>query len=59
MNDKTLEVVQTMFAAWESLDMEAVLQNWHEDGYLWSMICLLYTSPSPRDGLLSRMPSSA
>ena len=25
--------------------------------YNWS--CLLYTSPSPRDGLLSRMPSSA
>ena len=24
---------------------------------LWN--CLLYTSPSPRDGLLSRMPSSA
>ena len=24
-----------------------------------AMICLLYTSPSPRDGLLSRMPSSA
>ena len=23
------------------------------------MTCLLYTSPSPRDGLLSRMPSSA
>ena len=23
------------------------------------MFCLLYTSPSPRDGLLSRMPSSA
>ena len=23
------------------------------------MNCLLYTSPSPRDGLLSRMPSSA
>ena len=27
----------------------------HADNY----ICLLYTSPSPRDGLLSRMPSSA
>ena len=27
-------------------------------GYL-SRTCLLYTSPSPRDGLLSRMPSSA
>ena len=26
------------------------------DGY---SVCLLYTSPSPRDGLLSRMPSSA
>ena len=24
-----------------------------------NIACLLYTSPSPRDGLLSRMPSSA
>ena len=44
---------------------------WHEKG--WALFqklidymrmkqdiaCLLYTSPSPRDGLLSRMPSSA
>ena len=31
------------------------------DDYLadWRRGCLLYTSPSPRDGLLSRMPSSA
>ena len=28
-------------------------------GTIWAYICLLYTSPSPRDGLLSRMPSSA
>ena len=30
-------------------------------GVAWAVIrpCLLYTSPSPRDGLLSRMPSSA
>ena len=27
--------------------------------YAQTEICLLYTSPSPRDGLLSRMPSSA
>ena len=27
--------------------------------YSYTNICLLYTSPSPRDGLLSRMPSSA
>ena len=30
---------------------------WSETGDY--KICLLYTSPSPRDGLLSRMPSSA
>ena len=29
-------------------------------GHAWQADpCLLYTSPSPRDGLLSRMPSSA
>ena len=28
-------------------------------GMVLFLICLLYTSPSPRDGLLSRMPSSA
>ena len=31
--------------------------NESDDNRHWS--CLLYTSPSPRDGLLSRMPSSA
>ena len=30
---------------------------WFENRCVFS--CLLYTSPSPRDGLLSRMPSSA
>ena len=32
-----------------------------EDGVIQGVLetCLLYTSPSPRDGLLSRMPSSA
>ena len=30
-----------------------------EDGRALVEACLLYTSPSPRDGLLSRMPSSA
>ena len=28
-------------------------------GFSVNNVCLLYTSPSPRDGLLSRMPSSA
>ena len=31
-----------------------VINSSHEE-----MICLLYTSPSPRDGHQSRMPSSA
>ena len=30
-----------------------------EYGKTYGLTCLLYTSPSPRDGLLSRMPSSA
>ena len=34
------------------------LVNKKESGY-YIGTCLLYTSPSPRDGLLSRMPSSA
>ena len=35
-------------------DMETFFNEMIDDN-----ICLLYTSPSPRDGLLSRMPSSA
>ena len=31
----------------------------HQDYHEYLQTCLLYTSPSPRDGLLSRMPSSA
>ena len=35
--------------------------HWYNDKNIFDQygICLLYTSPSPRDGLLSRMPSSA
>ena len=35
-----------------------IRRNTAEDGS-YATACLLYTSPSPRDGLLSRMPSSA
>src|SRR5665647_3820941 len=34
-------------------------KNFCNSWLLFSKDCLLYTSPSPRDGLLSRMPSSA
>ena len=42
----------------------AALSKWSGDNITHTSassggICLLYTSPSPRDGLLSRMPSSA
>ena len=33
--------------------------GFEQAGLIYSTGCLLYTSPSPRDGLLSRMPSSA
>ena len=37
----------------DTISMEGLLRHLGVD------VCLLYTSPSPRDGLLSRMPSSA
>ena len=41
--------------AYDGQHLAGLLSDWRlHDG-----ICLLYTSPSPRDGLLSRMPSSA
>ena len=36
---------------------QGITTNFNVSGV--STACLLYTSPSPRDGLLSRMPSSA
>ena len=36
-----------------------LVSGWALDKFGLDRICLLYTSPSPRDGLLSRMPSSA
>ena len=37
--------------------LETAVKKYHPSAVY--VICLLYTSPSPRDGLLSRMPSSA
>ena len=39
--------------------LEGALQSFGRLDILLANACLLYTSPSPRDGLLSRMPSSA
>ena len=35
------------------------LTKMKDENFMLLNCCLLYTSPSPRDGLLSRMPSSA
>ena len=48
---------------WLSSEADVVVrfQGGHNAGHTLVIdgVCLLYTSPSPRDGLLSRMPSSA
>ena len=50
---KTFERIFQEFTPQELVYVELIPQNKE------SQSCLLYTSPSPRDGLLSRMPSSA
>ena len=50
-----MKLVTVVIIGWLSLPAAALaaavlMRSWY---------CLLYTSPSPRDGLLSRMPSSA
>ena len=44
---------------WEDCTFKDELLFGIKSGDIWLNNCLLYTSPSPRDGLLSRMPSSA
>ena len=43
------------------IDRKEDEDGWIQDSYNWycNNICLLYTSPSPRDKRQSRMPSSA
>ena len=47
--EKGFPAVTTKSLAWKGVVSEL----------LWFLDCLLYTSPSPRDATLSRMPSSA
>ena len=49
-----VEEFKKIQAAYEVLGDEEKRSKYDQYGF-----CLLYTSPSPRDGLLSRMPSSA
>ena len=44
---------------YQARDFNQPIGNWNTSNVTDMSFCLLYTSPSPRDGLLSRMPSSA
>ena len=46
-------------AAWEATQLRGIVDDEAIDSYMEQLICLLYTSPSPRDKRQSRMPSSA
>ena len=50
---------QDSFLVKEYNDFQIRLMDVSEVFWVILIPCLLYTSPSPRDGLLSRMPSSA
>ena len=50
--EKYESIKEPFFTLWVSAEKEYEYNTIYVD-------CLLYTSPSPRDGLLSRMPSSA
>ena len=52
-------VLSTNLTSCFSLSREAIRFMSNSGGGRIINTCLLYTSPSPRDGLLSRMPSSA
>ena len=49
--------LEGVFCAGANIQMLAGSSHAHKVNFC--KFCLLYTSPSPRDGLLSRMPSSA
>ena len=59
VNDFTYEL--SISVPWKDLkeDFESAKKKTSKEIKVSGFSCLLYTSPSPRDGLLSRMPSSA
>ena len=55
----SLDVGVTYGEMWYLTDANGNIVQGYGVNQTWNATCLLYTSPSPRDGLLSRMPSSA
>ena len=62
MTDRIHKVLENWHQIMTGGASEGLRELLSPDCTFWSPVvhtCLLYTSPSPRDGLLSRMPSSA
>ena len=60
--EKKIWKIEDTTDEWKKENLEIIqkrLTGWQLESFKESYTCLLYTSPSPRDGLLSRMPSSA
>ena len=58
-HQKVLKAAKGYYGARRKLFGVALQAVEKASAYAYRDSCLLYTSPSPRDGLLSRMPSSA
>ena len=56
---ETIDYIVDVLGEWEAISYCHGNVLKYTGKRLFSKGCLLYTSPSPRDGLLSRMPSSA
>ena len=55
---QAIDIIKGTTGAQRQAAIQQVLETKFDLPYM-AQTCLLYTSPSPRDGLLSRMPSSA
>ena len=55
----SLDFMRGLVSAQDEVAESDMIPTGHDVTCAFHASCLLYTSPSPRDGLLSRMPSSA
>ena len=57
--EKTIEQINKILKDSKNIDIDSCLYMRPKGDFRKDFICLLYTSPSPRDLSTSRMPSSA
>ena len=60
LNENALEDSELLIRLVSPVEIQVLNKEYRDKNQVTNVLsCLLYTSPSPRDGLLSRMPSSA